>query len=186
MTSETWADSRSEVEAATKLQAAWRGKMARNEVAFKLRMKAAASRMPEIDGMDDLLAGLLDEEDEWQEGGEEEAPEAEEEVPIGEEMQEQQEVEVEVYAEDAVEELTEAVEEAPKEKKRKKKKKKEKEEAQEEVQGVNQARMGSNVKLEVSIGQNPHPTTHLLCGHRISKPGSGKRRCSACRHERVW
>ena len=115
-------------------------------MAFKLRMKAAASRMPEIDGMDDLLAGLLDEEDEWQEGGEEEAQEVDQEVPGREEMEEQQVVEVETYAEEAVEELTEAAEEEPKEKKRKKKKKKEKQEAEDEVPHVNEARMGSNVK----------------------------------------
>ena len=56
--------------------------MGRDAVAFKQRMKAAASRMSAIEGMDDLLAGLLDEgEDEEVEGeeGEEEQEEAEEE-----------------------------------------------------------------------------------------------------------
>ena len=76
-----------EAAAATKLQAAWRGKMGRNAVAFKKRMRAAASRTSAIEGMDDLLAGLLEEEgevdeevEEGQEGAEEE--EAEEDVPL--------------------------------------------------------------------------------------------------------
>lgn len=88
--------------AATKLQAAWRGKLARNQVAFKRRMKAAASRMSAIEGMDDLLAGLLDEE-----GEEDEAQEEAEEEEV-----EGVEEEGEEAGEDAVEEPEDALDAA--------------------------------------------------------------------------